>query len=1235
MSKCCNNRSGSGVADRPGADSFNPNDFERASLEAIEGRNASVVERVSLETNIQGQAIDLELNQVDDGVRAGVCDDIENGGSCCCAVVVKKVSKRGKCKEWWTHEERKVLWECFVRSGGKRADGYIKKVKALWDEIGSSVREVPSLLSQLKSIEKGLLTMMERDEIEKKVRDEVRRVDSLEQEAMEISRAEWNVLFGESDDEREFLGFEGVNVVKCEGGDEGVDEVVIEGGWEGVVKKEIKVSGDVVRDVKVVVEKLVTFRGDDGLRLASQEEKDVFEQMRMVFNNDEWLEIPGLKAQDRRKVNKEVMIVEGLMHNLVKDGMSVSAVNRLLYVGSFVVADRLGLMKKKKGKKYERMNKPRWQRRIEKSIVEWRKDLSRVEELKSGKLLGNIVMNRLIRKYQVVEKGVVAVATLLKGKIKSGSSKIKCYVDSCTKVRQNNLFKNNQRQLYKELGGKANLGPTEAPDAEEATKFWSGIWSVEKNHNADASWLGEVRDRMSGVEKQGEVCISVEDVQFGIRKMANWKAPGPDGVRGFWFKRFRSLHGAIAKCLHGCLTRGEVPDWMVKGRTVLIQKDHAKGTVASNYRPIACLPLMWKLLTGILAEKLYKHLDMNSLLQDEQKGCRKNSRGTKDQLLIDKAVLREARVKKRCLAMGWIDYKKAYDMVPHSWIVEMLEMVKVADNVKRLLCGSMKDWKTVLTSNGEVLGEVGIKRGIFQGDSLSPLLFVLALIPLTMLLNRESIGYKFGMEQRVMNHLLFMDDLKLYGRSEGELERLIEVVEVFSRDIGMHFGLDKCAVLVLKQGMKEHCEGIVLPDGQIMGEMDESGYKYLGVLEGADIMQKEMKQKVRDEYLRRVKRVAKSKLYGGNLIKAINAWAVSVVRYSAGILDWSDRELKEMDVKTRKRLTMFGTFHKKGSVPRLYMKRKHGGRGLISVVDCVRAEELGLFAYVKESREWMLMVVGETLMAGESKKEYTKRVQKERRENFLEKRLHGKFMRDVSEVADERSWQWLRAGYLGKGTEGFVCAAQEQALRTRFFRATIQKEAIDPMCRVCGKEVESVGHLASGCSVLAQKQYKKRHDRMGLRVYWELCRKYGMKCADVWYKEVPDEVRISDDGEVEIWWDRSVETTQRMEHNRPDVTVLNRAARQWTFVDFSVPWDRNVVTKEGEKIEKYSPLAKEIRKLHRVSTKVVPLVVGSLGIVSRNLEGYLKDLGIPDVLGGMQTSAVIGTTLILQKVLSF
>ena len=82
----------------------------------------------------------------------------------------------------------------------------------------------------------------------------------------------------------------------------------------------------------------------------------------------------------------------------------------------------------------------------------------------------------------------------------------------------------------------------------------------------------------------------------------------------------------------------------------------------------------------------------------------------------------------------------------------------------------------------------------------------------------------------------------------------------------MEFGLDKCAMLVLKDGKQVVRDGIELPDGKKIEEVDENGYKYLGVLEGADLMTTEMKESVRKEYFRRVKAVAKSKLYAGNLI---------------------------------------------------------------------------------------------------------------------------------------------------------------------------------------------------------------------------------------------------------------------------------------------------------------------------------------------------------------------------------
>ena len=127
---------------------------------------------------------------------------------------------------------------------------------------------------------------------------------------------------------------------------------------------------------------------------------------------------------------------------------------------------------------------------------------------------------------------------------------------------------------------------------------------------------------------------------------------------------------------------------------------------------------MWKLLTGIVGEKLYQHLERNGLLADEQKGCRKGLRGTKDQLLVDKAILKNCRRRLTNLSMAWIDYKKTYEMVPHSWILKYLEMVGGTKNMITIISNSMINWKTVLTSGGTDLGQVDIRRGIFQGDSL-------------------------------------------------------------------------------------------------------------------------------------------------------------------------------------------------------------------------------------------------------------------------------------------------------------------------------------------------------------------------------------------------------------------------------------------------------------------------------------------------------------------------------------
>ena len=133
----------------------------------------------------------------------------------------------------------------------------------------------------------------------------------------------------------------------------------------------------------------------------------------------------------------------------------------------------------------------------------------------------------------------------------------------------------------------------------------------------------------------------------------------------------------------------------------------------------------------------------------------------------------------------------------------------------------MKSWQTILTSESEELARVNIERKIFQGDSLSPLLFVIRLISLSHILRKVTAGYRVGKrKQKRINHLLFMDDLTLYGSNEREAEKLTNTVRILTKDIRMEFGVDKCPHVTMKRGKIVNTGGIELTSGEIIEELE-------------------------------------------------------------------------------------------------------------------------------------------------------------------------------------------------------------------------------------------------------------------------------------------------------------------------------------------------------------------------------------------------------------------------------
>ncbi|CAK1602767.1 unnamed protein product [Parnassius mnemosyne] len=301
------------------------------------------------------------------------------------------------------------------------------------------------------------------------------------------------------------------------------------------------------------------------------------------------------------------------------------------------------------------------------------------------------------------------------------------------------------------------------------------------------------------------VLITPDDVAEAVRRAPNWKSPGLDGLHHYWLKGFMVCHAVLARQFQEALDQKSLPSLFTTGITHLVPKDR-DSTDPSKYRPITCLPTIYKTLTSILSARIIRHLNSNQVMSRAQNGCRGGGRGTKEPLLIDAVIGNVVKRNRRNLSAAWIDYKKAFDSVPHTWLKMVLELYKVDCTVQDFLGQCMGQWSTILCHLGERMtaaeNHIRIRRGIFQGDCLSPTWFCLSLNPLSTLLEGSGRGFQLRRGGTKVTHLFYMDDLKLFASSRSHLMELLNITCDFSNSIRMELGTDKCAILhVEREGL--------------------------------------------------------------------------------------------------------------------------------------------------------------------------------------------------------------------------------------------------------------------------------------------------------------------------------------------------------------------------------------------------------------------------------------------------
>ena len=181
------------------------------------------------------------------------------------------------------------------------------------------------------------------------------------------------------------------------------------------------------------------------------------------------------------------------------------------------------------------------------------------------------------------------------------------------------------------------------------------------------------------------------------------------------------------------------------------------------------------------------------------------------------------------------------------------------------------------------------------------------------------------------------------------------------------------------------------------------------------------------------------------------------------------------------------------------------------------------------------------------------------------KQLYGRFKRLINNISHEKTWTWLRKGHFKRETESLLIATQNNAIRTNHIKARIDKTQQNSKCRLCRDRDETINHIISECSKLAQKEYKTRHDWVGKVINWEMCKKFKFDHTNKWYMHNPASVQENDTHK--LLWDFDIHTDHLITARRPDLIIINNnnnnnKKRIWKIVG----WPQNKterIWKEG------------------------------------------------------------------------
>lgn len=780
---------------------------------------------------------------------------------------------------------------------------------------------------------------------------------------------------------------------------------------------------------------------------------------------------------------------------------------------------------------------------------------------------------------------------------------------------------------------------TETP-VDETRDFWEPIIGKTKDFEASPElkqWEEHIKRSQTELPplKTEEHKTMFTEV---CRKARPWKAPGPDGIQNLWWKLIPAAKNLLEQWILAVRSGEKQPQkWISTGRIVLLHKG-GNPDDPGNYRPIACLNTCYKFLTGMLTRWLLRHIEAAKILPPEQLALCKGLWGCTQAHILDRVITFDARLRgKKPLSMAWVDFSKAFDSINHKYLRWALTRMGIPRELRQILYVLMDNWvvryqgfrndRTVMSKPLEV------RNGVLQGDTLSPLLFCIAIAPISYWLNAnipkyETSNGKIKGHSVKLGHLYYMDDLKIYTNSPSELDRALTGVETIGLNIGLKINEKKCATIHINQRDQLATRGLKLNNIPLIGET--SSYKYLGIPQNSRVSQHEAFQTLEKAVLDKATTIWNSNLTFGQKVLNTNSQIMTKANYIFQNLVVGNNRFectidyaRRLDKKLLTVLKANDAKFKATSKERLYMDRNGGGFGLQTFEETLERAIIYAWCYLCTRPElqnaWKIFHSndenrGKRSLLSDMRFILKSELYKHARMNELIFRVDGqptisvngtlyheptRAARAICNMLHEirhatyydkwksgplhgqvlnnpdldlaRTLRWMSQGKVGSRVMKVILGAQEGMLVTREFER-LKYHRTNGLCRM---------KCHTGSQRTAQTETTQHivsccpHWRPGLM----LERHNAVAKAIHWYlcREFrlgtyhysKEPDAVKENDAAVLLWDHAIPTEKPLKHNRPDIILIDKERKTIHIIEIRVSWPTSLLQEERRKLRKY------------------------------------------------------------------